>query len=102
MNVLPFPFLLRKEGERMKVGKVETQNENESRNEEPQKRSIILPAWLWDKLTTDARRCKRSTNKQLEALLAICYDPEADIEINKEALASAFDAVSHKRLRKAG
>jgi hypothetical protein len=43
-------------------------------------RSIRLPQKLWDKLDADAKRCKRSTVKQLEALLTKWYGVD-DIEI---------------------
>jgi hypothetical protein len=69
----------------------------ESRNENLKPRSIHLPVWLWEFLDKDAKRCKRSATKQLEALLTLCYDPEADIEINRDKLDSAFHAVSQKR-----
>ena len=87
--VLPFPLIRRGV---MKEG----------RNEELKPRSIHLPAWLWELLDKDAKRCKRSSTKQLEALLTLCYDPEANLEIDKQTVASAFDATSHERLKKAG
>lgn len=80
-------------GDRMKT---------ESRNEELRPRSINLPAWLWEKLDEDAKRCKRSSTKQLEAFLTLCFDPDANLEINKEKISTAFDSLSHARIKKAG
>jgi hypothetical protein len=74
----------------------------ESRNEELKPRSIHLPAWLWELLDKDAKRCKRSSTKQLEALLTLCYEPEANLEIDKQMVSSAFEATSHRQLKKAG
>lgn len=87
--VLPF---LRQRGDIMK----------ESRNEELKPRSVVLPAYIWETLEEDAKRCRRSVTKQIEALLVRYYKLEAGIELDEEALDSTFHAVSHKRLKKAG
>lgn len=91
MTVLPFAIVGRD-------NPVKTEN----RDEELKPRSVYLPKWIWKKLDDDAERCGRSATKQLQILLTLCFDPEADIEINKEAIASAYQVVSHKRLKKAG
>jgi hypothetical protein len=72
----------------------------EERDEERKPRSINLPAWLWDELDKDARRCRRSTTKQLEAFLTLCYDSEVDMEIKEEKVRDAYEAASYKRLKK--
>ena len=92
MTVLPF----QKKGAAMKQAEGEVE-----RNEELKPRSIHLPAWLWAELDKDAKRCKRSATKHLEALLTLCYDPVADLEIHKETLTDAYHAVSHKRTKAA-
>lgn len=89
MSVLPFATIGRNNPVKI-----------ENRNEETKPRSIFLPAWLWDELDKDAKRCKRSATKQLEALLTLCYDSQADIEINKEDIIEAYQAVAHKKLKK--
>lgn len=48
-------------------------------------RSIRLPKRVWDALDKDAARCRRSSVKQLEALLVTFYDLE-DVEIDRDAL----------------
>ena len=48
-------------------------------------RSIRMPKAVWDALDRDAERCKRSSVKQLEALLTVLYGL-GDVEINKEEL----------------
>ena len=48
-------------------------------------RSIRLPKRVWDALDKDAARCRRSSVKQLEALLITFYDLE-DVEIDSDAL----------------
>lgn len=68
------------------------------RNEEPKARTINLPSWLWDETAKDAERCLRSITKQVEAILTCYYDPQANIELNKQALAEAFDVVSKERM----
>jgi hypothetical protein len=44
-------------------------------------RSIRLPRRIWRALDEDARRCKRSSVRQLEALLSKWYDID-DVDIN--------------------
>ncbi len=85
------PFIIVGRGNPVKI---------ENRNEETKPRSIHLPIWLWDELDKDAKRCKRSATKQLEAFLTLCFDPDADIEINKEDITTAYQAVAQKRLKK--
>jgi hypothetical protein len=48
-------------------------------------RSIRLPETVWDALDADAARCRRSSQKQIEALLVTFYEIE-DVEINKQSL----------------
>lgn len=48
-------------------------------------RSIRLPEYLWDALDADAARCRRSSQKQIEALLVTLYGV-GDVEINKQQL----------------
>lgn len=87
MNVLPF---FRSKGDNMKIDKAE-------RNEEPQKRSIILPVYLWEVLDRDAKRCRRSATKQVEAILVRYYSLENNVELDEASLESAFHAVSDKQ-----
>ncbi len=46
-------------------------------------RSIRLPESVWDALDADAARCRRSSQKQIEALLVTFYEMES-VEINKQ------------------
>ena len=48
-------------------------------------RSIRLPESVWDALDADATRCRRSSQKQIEALLVTFYEMES-VEINKQQL----------------
>jgi hypothetical protein len=48
-------------------------------------RSIRLPESLWDALDADAARCRRSSQKHLEALLLTFYEME-NVEISKDKL----------------
>jgi len=48
-------------------------------------RSIRLPENVWDALDADAARCRRSSQKQIEALLVSFYELE-NVEINKQSL----------------
>jgi hypothetical protein len=86
------PFLLKKGGAMKAESKIE-------RNEEPKTRSIILPVYLWNVLDKDAKRCRRSATKQIEAILVRYYNLEANIELDEESIDSASQAVSHKRTK---
>jgi hypothetical protein len=68
----------------------------EDRNQESKPRSIILPVYLWELIEKDAKRCRRSMNKHIEAILVLYYGVESSVNINEEALTSAQDAVTHK------
>ncbi len=48
-------------------------------------RSIRFPKELWDAIDADAQRCKRSSVKQMEAVLSAYYELE-DVELNGENL----------------
>lgn len=48
-------------------------------------RSIRFPKELWDAIDADAQRCKRSSVKQMEAVLSAYYEI-GDVEINKQNL----------------
>lgn len=49
-------------------------------------RTFYFSKTLWLKLDSDAKRCGRSSVKQLEAILKTYYGAE-DVELNKNALA---------------
>lgn len=68
----------------------------EERNEEPQKRSIVLPMYVWKALDLDAKRCRRSATKQIEALLVRYYNLDPSMELDEEALIETHHAVSHR------
>jgi hypothetical protein len=72
----------------------------EDRNEEPKPRSIILPMYLWDIVEKDAKRCRRSMNKQIEAILVLYYGVESSVNIDEEALKSEERSTSKPRLKK--
>ena len=48
-------------------------------------RSIKLPEFVWDALDADAERCRRSSQKQIEALLVTFYEIE-DVEISQRKM----------------
>lgn len=72
----------------------------ENLDETPKPRSIVFPTWLWDAIDKDAKRCRRSTTKHLEALLAIAYGFESDVDFDEETLALARYAVSKAKIKK--
>ena len=90
--VLPF---VQKKGEAMKQAK----NDDEPKNEDPKPRSIVLPTYVWEEIEEDAKRCRRSVTKHLEAILVRYYNLESNIELDEDALKEAFHAVSRKRTR---
>lgn len=87
MTVLPFP-------------KRDNPVQIEDRNEEPKPRSIILPMYLWDIVEKDAKRCRRSMNKQIEAILVLYYGVESSVNIDEEALKSEERSTAKPRLKK--
>lgn len=89
MKVVVLPFL-RKKGDAMKT---------EERNEEPKPRSINLPTYVWQALDKDAKRCRRSAVKQIEAILVRYYNLEANVDLDEQAISLAFHAVSQKRMK---
>ncbi len=54
-------------------------------NEDEQPRSIRFPKQLWKAVDEDAKRCKRSSVKQLEAILTSYYGLE-NIRLDRERL----------------
>ena len=48
-------------------------------------RTFYFPRSLWAKLDEDAARCRRSSTKQLEAILLTLYNVE-DVELDKSAV----------------
>lgn len=72
----------------------------ENRNEEPITKSVILPSYLWDIVIADAKRCRRSLPKHLEAILIRVYKLESNIEINEEGLEAASKVVQQPNLKK--
>jgi hypothetical protein len=87
MTVLPF---LRRDNP------VETEN----RNEEPITKSVILPAYLWDIVIADAKRCRRSMPKHLEAILTKVYKIESNVELDEEGIEAASKVVQKAKLKK--
>jgi len=75
---------------------VKTENQDDT----PKTRSVVFPAWLWDAIDKDAKRCRRSTTKHLEALLVVAYGFEANVDFDEETLALARYAVSQGRIKK--
>jgi hypothetical protein len=70
--------------------------QTQERNEDPKTRSIILPTFLWEIIDKDAKRCKRSMTKHVEAILSLYYGVESSVNIDEETLTSAASAASHK------
>lgn len=48
-------------------------------------RSIRFPKELWDAIDRDAERCKRSSVRQMEAVLSAYYELE-DVDVNAPQL----------------
>lgn len=72
----------------------------ETRNEEPITKSVILPAYLWDIVIADAKRCRRSMPKHLEAILTRVYKLESNIELDEEGLDAASRVVQQPKHNK--
>lgn len=87
-NVLPF------------LHKGVTFVKSEDRNEEPKPRSIILPMYLWDIVDKDAKRCRRSINKHIEAILVVYYGIESSVNLDEEALKASSQTSHASRLKK--
>ncbi len=60
------------------------------RDETERGRTIRIAQWLWDSLDRDAERCRRSSVKQLEAILA-AYFGEDGAEIDHSRLQDLAD-----------
>lgn len=75
-------------------------NKEQQLNEEPKPRSIILPVWLWEKIEKDAKRCRRSMNKQIEAVFAVFYGVESSVNIDEEGLRASSQAPQSAHLKK--
>lgn len=69
----------------------------DTRNEEPKKASIILPQYLWDIVEKDAKRCRRSVTKQIEAILVRVYNVEANVDLNEQAITEASHVVAQRK-----
>lgn len=63
-------------------------------NEDDRLRSIRFPQRLWDAIDADAERCKRSSVKQLEAVLSLYYGLEDSGFINMDRMRAMFTASS--------
>ncbi len=64
-------------------------------------RTVRLPAFVWRALDEDAERCRRSANRQIEAILVRYYELEADVELSEPQITRTASAVS-RRERKTG
>ena len=59
-------------------------------------RSIRFPKKVWDAIDADAQRCKRSSVKQMEAVLSTYYQLE-DVELNGQSLEMLGELMPHSR-----
>ena len=59
-------------------------------------RTFIFEKSLWSKLDEDAKRCGRSSVKQLEAILKTYYQVE-DVELNQQSLEILGELMPHSR-----
>ncbi|MFM8394625.1 MAG: hypothetical protein ACKOB4_11950 [Acidobacteriota bacterium] len=58
-------------------------------------RLIKLPDILWQQLDNDAHRCRRSTTKQIEAILISYYELD-EVGLETEKVATARKMISSK------
>lgn len=72
----------------------------ENRNEERITKSLILPAYLWDIVIADAKRCHRSMPQHFEAILVKVYKIESNVELDEEGLEAASKVVQKPNLKK--
>lgn len=70
--------------------------EQTKRDETPLKKSIVLPAYVWDVLESDSKRQRRTMAKQIEVILVDHYalDPQK-IDTDKNS-PNTFGWVAHK------
>ena len=59
-------------------------------------RSIRFPKKVWDAIDADAQRCKRSSVKQMEAVLSAYYQLE-DVELDAHYLEMVGELMPHSR-----
>lgn len=59
-------------------------------------RSIRFPKKVWDAIDADAQRCKRSSVKQMEAVLSAYYKLE-DVELDGHYLEMVGELMPHSR-----
>ncbi len=59
-------------------------------------RNIRFPQEIWDAVDADARRCKRSAVKHLEALLTVYYDL-GNVEMDNSRLNSIQNKLPEKQ-----
>ena len=59
-------------------------------------RSIRFPKKVWDAIDADAQRCKRSSVKQMEAVLTAYYKLE-DVELDQHSLEMLGELMPHSR-----
>lgn len=64
-------------------------------------RSLRLPRYIWEALDKDAKRCRRSPVRQIEAILVRYYNLDPSVELNEPALDAVSEVVSHKPRSKA-
>jgi hypothetical protein len=84
-----------------RMANVERQTPVKEHNDDtPKTRSLVFPAYLWEAIDKDAKRCRRSTTKHLEALLVVAYGFESDVDFDQETLALAHYAVSKSKAKK--
>lgn len=81
-------------------GVIPVEKEQEEQNEESKSRSVVLPTRLWDITEKDARRCRRSVTKHIEAILAVYYGIESSVNIDEEALKTSSQTSQAPRLKK--
>ena len=94
MKLLPFNPLKNRES-------MDKKNSNKpERNEQPKKKSVILPAYLWDSLLEEAKKQRRTMTKQIEVILVEYYGYEAKLDFDKSPGSFGFVSNPMKKMIK--
>ena len=90
-NVLP--FIYKKRTEPMKTKKKPPNPDRPKRDENPFRRSVTLPMYLWEVIDKEADERRRSMSKQIEFILVGHYELE---ELSPDEERVSDDRTNHR------
>jgi len=71
-----------------------------SMDEKEKTRSIRLPESLWEAIDEDAKRCKRSALKQMEAVLSLYYNLGEPPELDAARIKAVSEVEDDPKIRR--